>query len=560
MELAQYIRLFRRWFWLILLATFVGAGISFIVRVNQPPTYRAQAKVIVGSALESPNPNTSEIRTGIDLAVTYAEIVRTFDILDTVVQVLDLNITAERLNDMIDTSIISGTSLLEISVTSTDRILAAEVANEIVTQLIVQSPSNLTLDQQANIDLLQGEIDSQTEELTILRADLRQINQQLSDSTISEEQEQQLNANRITITNQINDASANIAQNLNTIASLTQRTNSVEIIEAARIPTTPIGTSMISNVILGGLVSASLAFGGVLVYEYLNDTLRSADELTRALNLPVLGVVTAFGKKDMAYNDMLLINLHNFSQASEEYSTLRTNILYSSAKGDRTFVISSASPQEGKSVTSSNLAVSMALSGLNVLLIDADLRRPKIHEVFGLDNQIGLTNLLTGRFPQTQSFPIDETQPIATKKNATEFIEENNWQQVVKPTIVSNLSVITSGFIPTNPSELLGSAVMRHWMQEFRNASDIDVIIFDTPPALAVSDSTILAASLNTKVILVIQASTTRRGVAAKAKERFENVNADIIGAVLNNADLREEDYYGYNYSYYYSSQTNTND
>src|SRR5690606_2776464 len=128
--------------------------------------------------------------------------------------------------------------------------------------------------------------------------------------------------------------------------------------------------------------------------------------------------------------------------SSEEYSTLRTNILYSSAKSDRTFVVSSASPQEGKSVTSSNLAVSMALSGLNVLLIDADLRRPKVHEVFGLDNQIDLTNLFTGRFPQNQSFPIDETQPLATKKNATEFIAENNWQQVVKPTLVSNLSVI----------------------------------------------------------------------------------------------------------------------
>lgn len=552
MELLQYIRLFRRWFWLILLAAFVGAGLSFIVRVNQPPAYRAEAKVIVGSALDSPNPNSTEIRTGIDLAITYAQIVRTFDILGAVIETLNLETSPERLNNMIDTSIISGTSLLEISVTNTDRILAAEIANEIVSQLIQQSPSNLTVDQQANIALLQGEIDAQTEELTTLRADLREVNQQIADGDNTEPELAELNSTRTTLTNQINDASANIAQNLNTIASLTQRTNSVEIIESARIPTEPIGSSLVSNVILGALVSASLAFGAVLVYEYLNDKIRSTDEVIRSLNLPVLGVISTFGKKDMTHRQMLLINLQNFSKTSEEFRTLRTNILYSNSDNDRSLIISSASPQEGKSVTASNLAISMALSGLRVLLIDADLRRPKVHEAFGLQNNRGLANLLTGPYPEEVVLPDADTAPVLNRKKMNKVSNKDGWLDFVQTTLVSNLMVMTSGFLPNNPAELLGSTLMQRWEQVIRESSAIDMIIFDSPPALAVSDSTVLAASLNAKVVLIVQANYTRRGAAIKAKERFDNVNAEIVGTVLNNADLRDENYYGYNYSYYY--------
>lgn len=557
MELIQYIRLFRRWLWLILLAMFVGGGVSFIVSVNQPPSYRAEATVIVGSALESPNPNSTEIRTGIDLAVTYAEIVRTFDILEAVIQILELPFSPERLNSMISTRIVPGTSLLEVSVTNTDRILAAEIANEIVTQLILQSPSNLTSDQRANIDLLQAEIDAQTEELAVLRTALREVNQQISEGNLTQQQIEELNETRTTLTNQINDASSNIAQNLNTIASLTQRTNSVEIIEAARIPTELVDASLLSTVILGALVASSLAFGGVLLYEYMNDALRTADDVVRAINLPVLGVVSRFGNKDMSYRDRLLINLQSFSQTSEEYRTLRTNILYSTPKDERSFVISSASPREGKSVTAANLAASMALAGLRVLLIDADLRRPMLHETFGLPNNIGLSNLLTGRFPEDHVSPTEDTAPIVPfgQQDQSEHQgNEDGWMKVVQKTLTPNLRVITSGFIPNNPSELLGSVEMKNWMQEFQKSPHIDVIIFDTPPALAVSDSTILAASLQTKVVLIIQSNRTRHGVAIKAKERFENVSADIVGAVLNNANLREEDYYGYDYGYYYGA------
>jgi polysaccharide biosynthesis transport protein len=552
MELLQYFRILRRWFWLIALAAFVGGSLSFISRVTQAPLYRTQVTIAIGNYLESPNPNSAEIRTGIDLAQTYAQLVRTYDVLNGVVQSLQLPFGVDKLNDLIDTDIVAGTSLLQISVSYTDPVLTADVTNEIATQLILRSPSNLTLEQQTQVNILQDEIDAQRLELQELREQLDEVDLSLDDTDLSTDEHQSLQQQRNILVDQINEASANIAQFTNTIASFQQRTNSVEIVESARIPIEPIGTSLINTVILGILVGAALAFGGVLAYEYINDRLRTADEVIQALNLPVLGVISRFGKKGDKYDERLIITLPSFSQTSEEYRTLRTNLLYTAEKKKRAFIVSSASPQEGKSVTASNLAASMALSGLRVLLIDADLRRPRVHEIFKLNNNPGLANLLTRRVEDEKGQTANaKDDPIAS------ILDENTWQKVIQRTSIPNLYIITSGFTPSNPAELLGSLLMKRWMEEFRSSPHLDVVIFDTPPVLAVSDSAVLAASLEAKVLLVTHAGQTRRSVALKAKERFTNIKVDVVGVVLNAADLRDEDYYGYNYSYYYTDSQN---
>jgi capsular exopolysaccharide synthesis family protein len=552
MELLQYFRIVRRWLWLILLVAFVGGSLSFISRATQAPIYRTQVTIAIGNFLDAPNPNYSEIRTGMDLAQTYAQLVRTYDVLNGVRETLQLPFGVDMLNSLISTEIIGGTSLLQISVAYTDPVLTADITNEIATQLILRSPTNLTPDQQAQVEILRDEIDVQRIELASLRDQLSGIDLSLETENLDVEARQFLLEQRNTLVDQINLASSNIAQFTNTIATFQQRTNSIEIVESARIPTAPIGSSLINTVILGALVGAALAFGAVLAYEYINDTLRSADEATQALNLPVLGVISRFGKKTDDYNARMIVNLPGSSQTSEEYRTLRTNLLYTTEKKKRVVIVSSASPQEGKSVTASNLAGSMALSGLRVLLIDADLRRPKVHEVFGLTNNIGLSNLLTRKVgdDKLDSNPKDVTQIGA-------ILDENTWQRVIQKSNIPNLYIIPSGFTPNNPSELLGSMLMKRWMEEFRNSPHLDVIIFDSPPVLAVSDSAVLAASLEARVLLVIQAGQTRRNVAIKAKERFNQVNVDIVGLVLNNADLRDEDYYGYNYGYYYTNTQN---
>jgi capsular exopolysaccharide synthesis family protein len=554
MELIQYYRLLRRWLWLIILAAFVAGSLSFISRVTQPAQYQTHAKIAIGGYLDAPNPNSQEIRTGIDLAQTYAELVRTYNVLNRVVETLTLPFGVDKLNAMIDTRIIAGTSLLEISVTYTDPVLASDITNEVTVQLIAQSPTNLTPEQQNQVDLLDEEIEAQRNELQTLRNQLNEITISLAVENISADARNFLLEQRSGLVDQINVASSNIAQFTNTIASFQARTNSIEIVETSRIPTSPIGSSLFSTVMLGATVGGGLAFGAVLSFEYLNDTFRNADEVTQTLKLPVLGVISQFGKKSDSYSDRLISSLPAFSKTSEEYRTLRTNLLYTSDKENRVFVICSASPEEGKTVTAANLAVSLGLSGLNILLIDADLRRPKIHEAFNIDNFIGLSSLLA-QHPQSEFVmnDVERTQPVEPFGS---LMNEDSWRRVTQRTLIPNLNIIPSGFSPVNPSELLGSALMKRWMAALRNAPQLDVIVFDSPPVLAVSDSSVLAAAMGAKVVLVIQANHTRRNVAIKAKERFEQVGAEIVGVVVNNANLRDEDYYGYNYSYYYNTPT----
>lgn len=548
MELIQYIRLFRRWFWLIFLTAFIGGSVSFIVRSQQPPTYEAQATILIGGFIDDPNPDRTAIGTGEVLAATYVQLVRTFDVLQATVDSLNLPLTADQLRSRINTRIISGTSLLVVSLTYTDPVLAADIVNELTRQIILRSPTNLTTEQQSQIDFLNSQIRALTTELNSLRQTLTQVDEQISNTRSTDTATlAQLSERRTTLINQINEASSNIAQFTTTIANLQRRTNSVEIIESARIPTNTTGSSVLNVTLLGAMVGAALAFGGVLLLEYLNDTFRSADEITQGLNVPVLGVVSRFGKRGEAYNTRLITKQPLLSRTPEEYRTLRTNMLFSADPERKVFVVSSATPQEGKSVTAANLAVSLALAGVRVLLVDADLRRPRVHEIFNLPNELGLTSLL--------SMPPGEASDD-TGKVSDRVFNANTWKQCVQTTSVPGLQVITCGFIPKNPTEILGSALMKRWAEVFQKSPNIDVVIFDTPPCLALSDSTVLAASINAQVVLVIEAQRTRRAAAMKAKERFTQVNVDVLGVVLNGADSRQDDYYGYGYGYYYSSNT----
>jgi len=545
MELTYYIRLLRKWLWLILLAAFVAGGVSYVVRSSQPPEYTASATVIIGNPVRNPDPNSGELRTAQDLTQTYAQILRTFDIRQAVVEQLGLSISADQLGRLVNTRILPGTSLLVIEVTFNDPVLTADIANELAEELIAASPTNLTEDQQSQIDVANTQITELSLELTELRQQLTNL-----DQDIENEQNisilDQLRQQRITLTDQINDTAANIAQFTNVITVLQQRTNSLELLETARIPQTTSGTSVPNAIFLGAMVGAVLAFGVVLVFEYLNDTVQTANEATHLLELPVLGVIARIGnnRNKVGYEGRLISDLPPLSHTSEQYNTLRANLAVAAAANsdeNNVFIITSASPQEGKSVTATNLAISLALSGSRVLLIDADLRRPKIHEILGLPNEKGLSSLLSAK-------PL-----VETGENVNLFDHYDGIREFVQDTHIPGLRVITSGFLPKNPNEILGSVLMKRWAKSFRESPNIDFVIFDSPPTLAVSDSMVLVRATNAKVVFVLAAGATRRTVALRAKERFQHLDQSIVGLLINNANPQSEDYYGYDYSYYYT-------
>lgn len=222
-------------------------------------------------------------------------------------------------------------------------------------------------------------------------------------------------------------------------------------------------------------------------------------------------------------NDRVVISQVNpKSPISEAYRALRTNIQFSAADEEiRVVMITSAGPGEGKSTTVSNLAVTYAQADQKVLVLEADLRKPTVHKMFQQTNRTGITNVMTNQ---------------ATLND------------VIRKTHIPNLHVITSGPIPPNPSEILGSKKMQLALEELKEL--FDIIIIDTPPVLAITDAQVVATNCD-GVILVLDSGRVKRDAAIKAKANLEHVNARILGVVLNNVKRGGADSY---YYYYYGN------
>lgn len=218
---------------------------------------------------------------------------------------------------------------------------------------------------------------------------------------------------------------------------------------------------------------------------------------------------------------MLIVKDNPKSPVSEAYRTLRTNIQFSSFDNELDIIlVTSSGPMEGKSVTSANLALAMAEVGKRVLLIDCDLRKPSIHKKFNISNNKGLSNLLIGQF---------KFDDVAQK-------------------YTENMYILTSGTVPPNPSEMLASNKMKLFLEEAK--SKFDYIIIDSPPVVAVTDAQLLSTMVG-GVLLVVAAGQAEVAATLKTKELLENVKANIIGVVLNKADIAGGKKYGY-YHYYY--------
>ncbi len=541
MELMTYFRLFRKWIWLIALGAFLAGGAAFLRSSGQPDLYRARVMIKVGTAIDVPNPDYSMFRMGQDLTPTYAVLARSYDIVAATVDAGGFPVSVGELQGAIGVNQLENTSLLEIFVTYTDPVLASDMANEIARQLLLKNPSNLTPEQEELVRLQTEEINRLEQELAQTRLELSRIDSQIALTTDPDELAS-LRDQRNTVVDQINQASQNIALLTNTITGLQQRVNSLEIVERARPNIGPMRPNVFMQSLFGAIVGAALAVGLILLLEYLDDTIGNPAEATQLLSMPTLASITRFGKPRDNYEQRLITYRDPGSPISEEYRTLRTNLLFSAnGSADKSvFIVTSPGPSEGKSVTSSNLAVTMAMAGWRVLLIDADLRRPRLHDAFGLENNVGLSTLLSIAPEDLYTGALDSHGLI------------RNLDDCMQETDIPGLRVMTSGHIPLNPTEVLGSASMQRWYQEFQARDDIDIVLFDSPPALVVADSSVLASAIEAPVVLVVQANGTRRGAALTAKEQFQQLNVKVAGLVLNSVNPRDRGGYGYGYNYYY--------
>ncbi len=540
MELNFIIRLLRKWLWLIVLAGFVAGGMNFLLRSNQPPVYRASVMLSIGDITQMTNPTQTDISLGERLAETYVQILRTFPVLDGTIQALNLPLTAEALRGRIGAFTIDGTTLFNVSVNYNDNTLVAEIANELARQLILNSPTRLDEDQQATLNIANEQISRLREQQNQITTQYTTINARLTDPSISisDAEREELSGERDALSQQLTSIQSTIADFATTVNELQRQRNRIEIVEPARTPSASFSGPATNAIPEGALVGIALAIGLAFFIEYMDDTVRTTEQAAQLLGLPILGAIARFGKPKESHKDKLITRQSLISPVPEGYRVVRTNLLLASEEHEKNvFIITSPGPEEGKSLTTANLAVSMAWAGMRVLLVDADLRRPKVHEIFGLDNDIGLTTLLS--------------IPIGSNGTMRDELRER-LKQCIKDTDIPKLRVITSGFPPRNPSEILGSGLMKLWVDAFRSSPDIDIVLIDTPPCMVVSDSLALASSTNADVVLVVQARGTRRAAAVKAKEQFTQIGTEIKGVIVNAIDPRDESgYYYTEYTYY---------
>ena len=292
------------------------------------------------------------------------------------------------------------------------------------------------------------------------------------------------------------------------------RGNNVRIVERAAIPTAAATPDVARSLMLGVLVALFAAFGVVFVLDYLDDTIKAAEDLTRKLGLPCLGLVPALRQPA----DHPLLSAGRSGEFGEAIRSLRTSVTFShAAAGPGSLMVTSAQPLEGKTTTACNLAVALAFGGAKVLLVDADMRRPSVHAAFGLTTTHGLGDVLAGR--------------ASLHETVTRVQTPSLW-------------ILPAGTPPPNPSELLSSTVMDSLAQQLREGP-FDWVVVDTPPVLAVTDAALLAKHA-TGVVFVLGASMTRRRAAERAIEMLAIGGPRILGAVLNRVAHTPEAYYSY--------------
>jgi len=291
------------------------------------------------------------------------------------------------------------------------------------------------------------------------------------------------------------------------------RGNNVRLVERAAVPQAPVSPNLRRAMMLGAIVAFLVAVGLVLGLDYLDDTVKTPEDIAR-LGLPFLGLIPAArsGRDRLSGNN-------DFSEAIR---SLRTSIALSTRQGGSIVLVTSAQPLEGKTTTACNLAAALAYGGAKVLLIDADMRRPGVHRNFGLENRCGLSELLSGQAALTQAV-----------------------QRLAEP----DLWIMPAGSTPPNPSELLASGRMEALLGQVQNGP-FDWVIVDTPPVLAVTDASILTQWVS-GVAFVVGSEMTRRRLAERAIETLAAGRPRILGAVLNRVDVtRNKYYYARHYGY----------
>jgi non-specific protein-tyrosine kinase len=511
MQAHQLRKLVRRWTIPVIVLAILGAAVAYAVSKSLTPIYEAKGDVLVVAG-----PGQAGV-VGLNLnaqqATTTAAILLTEPpLLQTVIDSNHLNETADTLSKRVTATPQTNTELVDVFVQDPSPPRAAEIDNALMNAYVAQvTQQNSARISQAGATMQAG--------ITQVQATITQENQQLAAAPRT----QDTTALRATISGNTTLLTQLTLSYSNFKATQAQNLDAVSVAAPAAIPLTSASPRTSLNTALGGLAGLVIGIALVGVLEFLDQGLKTPDDVRDRLGVPCLGVIPRYQPATSA--TVTAKQQRDLDAATESYRRLRTNLLFSSPDSElKTVVITSARTGEGKTRTAANLAVALAGSDKRVVLIDADMRRPNQHRLFDKSQENGMSDMI-----------------LAT---TTDHVPQLNGTHETKH---PNLSLITSGTIPPNPSELLASN--RAMMLLHSLAGTHDLLVIDTPPADVVTDALSVAANASATIV-VVEAGRTNAAQASAVIDSLRSVGANVIGVVLNKAKQRADGAYYYQYGY----------
>ncbi len=513
MELSKFTFPLRKWWWLVAASTLIAAIFSSLSIMRQPTIYQASTTLLIGTTINNPNPSSNELFLGQQLAAAYADLANREIVRDATRSALGMS----RLPQYIARAL-PNTNLIEITVNDTNPERAQTVANELAAQLIIMSPTTQS-GGQGRQEFIDERLNNLEVQISDTEAEIEKLQEELANTFSA----QQINDKQ----DQISSLQSKLNTLENTYGLLLSNTeqgavNTLTIIEYADLPSSPIGPMKGLTILLAAMVGFVLAACEAYLLEYLDDTVKSPDVVMRLFSAPIIGRI--FEQIEEG-NDKRLYDAENSNHPlTEPFRALRTAIDFAEKdQALKKILISSADIGDGKTTVAVNLALSLTQKGKKVFLLDADLRKPKIHKLLNLDNDEGLADLAL---------------------SPSGF----DWRSKIKET--RYVTVLTAGKTPLDPAGLLSSQSMNVFLSELEETAD--VVIIDGPPFF-VADAMILASKVD-GVLVVVRPGHTRHSLAKTAVEQIKLVGARVVGIVLNRIPLRGADYYaGKSYLYTYS-------
>lgn len=489
-----YIKPLIRWWRLIATVTILAVVASGISTLLQPDIYVSRTTLVVGTTFLDPNPNSNQLVIGQQLAQIYADIALREPMQIATMEALEIGWLPQY-----QAKVVPNTQIVEISVTDTNPQRAQIIANELAKQLILQSPTigdTETGDQQDFIKQQLSSLRGQIEETDKKVAELQQSLVGLTSASQIANIERQISEQ----TQKLDDLRTNYANFL--ANSQEGAVNILTPVEPANLPTRPEGTTKSLIVLLAGLVGLSLGTGAAYLLDYLDTTVKTTSDVERVFNLPVIGYISETDKNG---STATYVAQNPNSILAENFRMLQSNIeFYRLSNPIKTILITSPGQGNGKSTIASNLALSISQEGQDVILVDADLRRPSVHRSLKMTMEPGLSDVLNNRA---------DIQSVTRE-----------WPNEVC------LKVITAGSRPANVTEVVGSKRIASILSELKGSHEL--VIIDAPP-LIIADSYNLASKAD-GVIIVMEPGQTAHEQAKAIKEQLSRADAKIIGIVFN--------------------------